>query len=343
MEAPEPIIEIIIKDANETAPETSNQPIITKTKKKKEKVHVFYVNYKKDENNKLHLESPIASLNNDEVEDEDEEEEEIVQYQVTPLPPIKSTTLRTIIHPDSEKYLSNSGIHVTFGSEDKSQTGHILEEHDAESVQRQVVAVPVSQSNIKSQYHVNARNDYQGQARSPLGSSSFFQSSAPWQHQSQQQQQQQQQQHQFHAQQQAQQQQQQQLPLQHSTTYFKPPSHTAAASQQHTAQHSSSSHNTQQQQSNNFYQKPAFHLQNSQPKPHYNGKPSVSALTPVQQYQRPTPLSQIHQQLQQQSQYYVSHNQLYPPQQLHQLQQQQHQQQHQWRALQFKVDSERQI
>ncbi|XP_065369104.1 uncharacterized protein LOC135961530 [Calliphora vicina] len=316
LEAPEPIIEIIIKDANETLPEENVQPLTTKTKKKKEKVHVFYVNYKKDQNNKLHLESPIASLNNDETEEEEDEEEEIVHYPVTPLPPVRSTTLRTIIHPDSEKYHSNSGIHVTFGSEDKSQTGHILEEHDAESVQRQVVAVPVPQTGVKSQYQLNARNDFQGQARSPF-TSSFFQSSAPWQYQAQQQQQQ------YHSQQQQKQtqHQQQQLPHQHSNTYFKPPTSTTTTQQQQPPQHSSQHHST------NYYQKQPFQQQSSQQKPHYTSNPPASAPAASQQSQR-KPLSQIHQQLQQQSQYYVNHNQLYQ-QQPQQQQQQHHQQQQQ--------------
>ncbi|KAI8127444.1 hypothetical protein FF38_01771 [Lucilia cuprina] len=314
LEAPEPIIEIIIKDANETLPEENLQPVVTKTKKKKEKVHVFYVNYKKDQNNKLHLESPIASLNNDDTEEDEEEEEEIIHYPVTPLPPVKSTTLRTIIHPDSEKYHSNSGIHVTFGSEDKSQTGHILEEHDAESVQRQVVAVPVPQTGAKSQFQLNARNDFQGQARSPF-TSSFFQSSAPWQYQAQQQQQQ------YHSQQQQKQHQQQQLPHQHSSTFFKTPTQSGNFRQH---QQQSSTQQSNQHHSTNYFQKQSFHQQAPQQKPHYSSNPTVSAPAPTQQSLN-KPLSQIHQQLQQQSQYYVNHNQLYQPQQ----QQQQHQQQHQ--------------
>ncbi|ALC41388.1 CG12964 [Drosophila busckii] len=199
LEAPEPIIEIIIKDANETLAEQPAAPIVTKKKKKKEKVHVFYVNYKKDQNNKLHLESPIASLNNDDNNDEEEEEEEeIVQYPVTPLPPLKSTTLRTIIHPDSEKFHSNSGIHVSFGAESKQQSGHILEEHDAESVQRQVLALPPP-----------TRADYARENNYARASSNLLYNSNSYQ-------QQQQQQHAFAAQ-------QQQLPQQHSSNYFRPP------------------------------------------------------------------------------------------------------------------------
>lgn len=151
IEPPEPIIEIIIKDSNETLSRPpAPQPLIRK--KKKEKVHVYYVKYKKGEDNKLHLDEPIASLNNDE-ENYEEEEEEIVQYPVvTPLPPVKATTLRTVIHPDSEKFhSSNRNVHVTFGSEDKSKIGHRIEEHNAESIRQSVVAVPVKSSYQKPQ------------------------------------------------------------------------------------------------------------------------------------------------------------------------------------------------
>ncbi|XP_020799031.1 RNA polymerase II degradation factor 1 [Drosophila serrata] len=210
LEAPEPIIEIIIKDANETIAEEPAQPIVTKKKKKKEKVHVFYVNYKKDQNNKLHLESPIASLNNDDNEEE-EEEEEVIQYPVTPLPPLKSTTLRTIIHPDSEKFHSNSGIHVSFGAENKHQTGHILEEHDAESIQRQVVALPPSVAGkSESSYLGNTRADYGrennfGRSPGPISNLLFGSN--------------------YQSQGLNYQQHQQQLPTQHgNNNYFRPPS-----------------------------------------------------------------------------------------------------------------------
>ncbi|XP_073813536.1 uncharacterized protein [Musca autumnalis] len=284
IEAPEPIIEIIIKDANETVP--SPQPTVVKTKKKKEKVHVFYVNYKKDENNKLHLESPIASLNNDETE-EDEEEEEIIEYPVTPLPPVKTTTLRAIIHPDSEKYHADSGIHVTFGAETKSHTGH--EEHDAESVQRQVVAVPIigAQSTLKTHYGSNARQDFQGHARSPF-SSSLFQSASNQQYN---------------------QPTQQQLPVQHATSFFRPP-----IVQQQQQQHHHSAQYSQQQ---NYQQKPQSQLKSPFSTNLSSQSPSNNQQQQHQQFRKPLNQIQQHinQQLQQQSQYYVNHNQLYQNQQ----------------------------
>ncbi|XP_050327339.1 uncharacterized protein LOC126757456 [Bactrocera neohumeralis] len=282
LEAPEPIIEIIIKDSNETLPEPEPQPIVTK--KKKEKVHVFYVNYKKDQNNKLHLESPIASLNNDDNEEE-EEEEEVVHYPVpaTPAPPVKTTTLRTIIHPDSEKYHSNSGIHVTFGSEDKSQAGHQLEEHDAESVQSQVVAIPVGSGAQTGSFKTDAYN-----TRSDFGPSAHSQSQAGanqlftghFQQAHLQQQQQQQGQHQY-------QHQKQQLPLQQSGNYFRPP---AALVQQPSAtfyqkqQQSQYQHHQQQSQQSQQQQRPQFssslkNVANPPPPP----SPSQQSLPTLQQ------------------------------------------------------------
>lgn len=58
VEAPEPIIEIIIKDSNETLPPP--EPIQFKApKKKKEEVQVFYVKYNKDEKKGLVIDDPI--------------------------------------------------------------------------------------------------------------------------------------------------------------------------------------------------------------------------------------------------------------------------------------------
>lgn len=52
-----------------------------------------------------------AHFNQDESEEQEEEEEEHVDTSaygpVTPIPPVRSTTLRTIIKPDSEVYHSN--------------------------------------------------------------------------------------------------------------------------------------------------------------------------------------------------------------------------------------------
>jgi kinesin family protein 13 len=121
LEAPEPIIEIIIKESNETLPP---QPLpVLSHPKKKEQVQVFYVKYQKDPKHGLIIEKPVAALSpasyHQENEDHEEHHTEEIYNQVTLSPPLQTTTLRTIIHPDSEKYHSDSGIRVTFGNHDK--------------------------------------------------------------------------------------------------------------------------------------------------------------------------------------------------------------------------------
>lgn len=58
VEAPEPIIEIIIKESNESLPGPKALPYQT-PKKKKEQVQVFYVKYNKDEKKGLIIDDPI--------------------------------------------------------------------------------------------------------------------------------------------------------------------------------------------------------------------------------------------------------------------------------------------
>ncbi|EDV36599.1 uncharacterized protein Dana_GF11866 [Drosophila ananassae] len=300
LEAPEPIIEIIIKDANETLAEEPAQPIVTKKKKKKEKVHVFYVNYKKDQNNKLHLESPIASLNNDDNEEEEEEEEEVIQYPATPLPPVKSTTLRTIIHPDSEKFHSNSGIHVSFGAENKHQTLHILEEHDAESIQRQVVALPPSVGNTRADY---GRESNFGRGSGPSANllfGNYQQSGINYQHQ----------------------QHQQQLPVQHSNNYFRPPQALVGPPPSYPkpqVQQQVSQLQPQQQQ-----QRPSI---TQQQLPSTSSQTIFNKLVQQSQYYiNHNQQYQQHQQSHQQQAHQQSHQQQQHQQQPHQQQQQQQQQ-----------------
>lgn len=60
--------------------------------------------------------------------------------QPTLPPPVRSTTLRTIIKPDSEVYHSNSGIQVTFNTESKHQSGHEFQEHYEESALQPIVS-----------------------------------------------------------------------------------------------------------------------------------------------------------------------------------------------------------
>lgn len=171
IEAPEPIIEIIIKESNESLPAAPLQQL---PKKPKEQVQVFYVKYKKDEHNGLVIDDPVPALSptayhqeNSEESDEDYDGEQTAYAAVTPGTPLKTTTLRTIIHPDSEKYHSNSGIQVTFNTEDKSQSAqHNYQEYIEESALRPVVVnarsalanfdVSTSQQQFQRQIQSNA-------------------------------------------------------------------------------------------------------------------------------------------------------------------------------------------
>ncbi|XP_052859853.1 histone-lysine N-methyltransferase 2D-like [Anopheles cruzii] len=168
VEPPEPIIEIIIQDGNETVPQADPHTFFRQHKKKKEEVQVFYVKYHKDEKNgQLVLDDPLPAIKP--IPDESEEEEDPSQepFVVTPGPPLKTTTLRAIINPDSEKYHSNSGIRISFGVNDKHQTGHQLSESESESVAQPVVALPHpgdqrSKSDVFYQQH---QQFVQGQAQ----------------------------------------------------------------------------------------------------------------------------------------------------------------------------------
>lgn len=59
IEAPEPIIEIIIKESNETLPAPTALQYQAPRKKKKEQVQVFYVKYNKDKEHGLVIDDPI--------------------------------------------------------------------------------------------------------------------------------------------------------------------------------------------------------------------------------------------------------------------------------------------
>lgn len=118
-EAPEPIIEIIIKESNESLPAPPPPPV---QKKKKEPVHVFYVKYSKDPHSKdkVIYEKPIPAITpptNEEDEREHEHEHGYVTVTPEPYVPRETTTLRAIIKPESEVYHSDSSVKISFGSE----------------------------------------------------------------------------------------------------------------------------------------------------------------------------------------------------------------------------------
>lgn len=62
IEAPEPIIEIIIKESNETLPAPAALHYQAPKKKKKEQVQVFYVKYNKDKEHGLVIDDPIPGM-----------------------------------------------------------------------------------------------------------------------------------------------------------------------------------------------------------------------------------------------------------------------------------------
>lgn len=128
-EHPEPIIEIIIKESNESLPAP---PVVAPPvgKRPKEPVQVFYVKYQQNphgDGNDVIYDKPIPAITPpSNHEDHHYEEHTTVAPEVLTLSPPPSTTLRAIIHPDSERYHSDGGVHITFGTSEKR--GH--EYHD---------------------------------------------------------------------------------------------------------------------------------------------------------------------------------------------------------------------
>ncbi|XP_021918110.1 uncharacterized protein LOC110829079 isoform X1 [Zootermopsis nevadensis] len=120
---PEPIIEIIVKESNESLPPSPTQPSPPPRSPTKEPVQVFYVKYKKDpakygKDGGIVYDPPVPAVTPASNSDTEEHyplpsEDSSNQPTLPPLPP-QTTTLRTIIRPDSETY-HGTGLHVTFG------------------------------------------------------------------------------------------------------------------------------------------------------------------------------------------------------------------------------------
>lgn len=136
---PEPIIEIIIKDANISLPAV---PVPTQAPKKKEPVQVFYVKYKKNPHgtgkDSVIYDTPIPAITPPVHDDEPHHQIDKPQEYVT-LPPLPSTTIRTIIRPESETFIGTKGIHVTFGSEKKKHDKPHVEGHEESAPQPAVI------------------------------------------------------------------------------------------------------------------------------------------------------------------------------------------------------------
>lgn len=152
-DAPEPIIEIIIKESNESLP---SPPLPPPQKKKKEPVHVFYVKYSKDPHNKdkVVYEKPIPAITPP--SNEEEHHGHHNDYvTVTPEPyyaPLQTTTLRAIIKPESEIYHSDSNVKISFGNEghhynSDRRESHLHSEDHEESAPKPAIAYPQQEAN----------------------------------------------------------------------------------------------------------------------------------------------------------------------------------------------------
>lgn len=129
---PEPIIEIIIKESNETLP-TPVPPTYPSARPTKEPIQVFYVKYEKkdqgDGHSKVIYDTPVPALNpheeHEEIKPEGPSYDDEPVY-ATPAPSNEpSTTLRAIIRPESESYhAGGSGIRVTFGTDQVPPNNH---------------------------------------------------------------------------------------------------------------------------------------------------------------------------------------------------------------------------
>ncbi|KAE9530647.1 hypothetical protein AGLY_011109 [Aphis glycines] len=139
---PEPIIEIIIKESNESLPAPPTPPPVPVTKPQKEPVQVFYVKYKKNPNSygdkeDIIYEPPVPAITPS--TEAVSESETVISTESSPLynyvtgPPAPSTTYRTIIKPDSEIY-HGTGLKVTFGKTESDWSPSINEAQKRDSI-----------------------------------------------------------------------------------------------------------------------------------------------------------------------------------------------------------------
>ncbi|XP_050432819.1 RNA-binding protein 33-like [Adelges cooleyi] len=140
---PEPIIEIIIKESNESLPAPPTPPPTPVTRPPKEPVQVFYVKYKKnpnsygDKEDDIIYEPPVPAITpSSETASESETTyatEVAPQYSYATEAPTSSTTFRTIIKPDSEVY-HGTGLRVTFGKTEEKWGSTLDEAQKRDSV-----------------------------------------------------------------------------------------------------------------------------------------------------------------------------------------------------------------
>lgn len=105
----------------------------------------------------------------------------MVDYPVTESPPLKTTTLRTIIHPDSEKFHSNSGIYVTFNSESKHNQAddHSYQEHFGESAIQQTVVASSDQQQYQQQQYFHPNSQIQQKQLKAASQSNYIDNNGP--------------------------------------------------------------------------------------------------------------------------------------------------------------------
>jgi len=153
---PEPIIEIIVKESNESLAPPPTPPSPPPRPRTKEPVQVFYVKYKKDptkygKEGSVIYDPPVPAVtpaSNSDTEEHYPPPSEVPTYTATPPPsPPQTTTLRTIIRPDSETY-HGTGLHVTFG-DPRDEDSH--EDYVQQSAPHPSVVFP--HQNFGVQYH----------------------------------------------------------------------------------------------------------------------------------------------------------------------------------------------
>ncbi|GBP61994.1 hypothetical protein EVAR_41002_1 [Eumeta japonica] len=170
-DSPEPIIEIIIKESNESLPAPPQPPA---PKKKKEPVHVFYVKYSKDPHakDKVVYDKPIPAITPPSNEEDEHHHEDYVTVTPEPLyQPLQTTTLRAIIKPESEVYHSDGSVKVTFGSDQSHHSGHYSDRRDGntetheETAPRPAIVYPQQQPKLPPlERSANPNSQYQESA-----------------------------------------------------------------------------------------------------------------------------------------------------------------------------------
>ncbi|XP_008210360.2 nuclear receptor coactivator 6-like [Nasonia vitripennis] len=132
---PEPIIEIIIKESNESLPTPLPVTPPPQPKTKKEPIQVFYVKYEKkqaygEDKPRVVYDTPIPAITpveeHEEIRpDEPEGYPSAENLQPVTQAPEPSTTLRAIIRPDSGVYhAGSSGLRVTFDTDQVPPNNH---------------------------------------------------------------------------------------------------------------------------------------------------------------------------------------------------------------------------